>query len=66
MITIGIVGYGYVGKAVYNYLSTHYNIIYYDPFYNDAWNKELMKVGVAGVGFDSWHRHQTQWRTPVV
>ena len=21
-----------------------------DPFYDDAWNKELMKVGVAGVG----------------
>jgi UDPglucose 6-dehydrogenase len=40
MITIGIVGYGYVGKAVYDYLSTHYNVIYYDPFLEGSCSKE--------------------------
>jgi UDPglucose 6-dehydrogenase len=32
-ITIGIIGYGYVGRAMYNLFKNHYNILIYDPFY---------------------------------
>jgi UDPglucose 6-dehydrogenase len=30
-IKIGIVGYGYVGKAMHNFLKNHYNVVIYDP-----------------------------------
>lgn len=29
--TIAIIGYGYVGKAVYNFFKTHFHVIAYDP-----------------------------------
>ena len=37
---IGIVGYGYVGKAIYRFLSTHYEVIYYDPYVDGSCKKE--------------------------
>ena len=40
MIKVGVVGYGYVGKAIYNYLKTHYNTIFYDPFVEGSCSKE--------------------------
>ena len=33
--SIGIVGYGYVGKAFYNFFSDHYIMDVYDPFSSD-------------------------------
>ena len=37
---IGIVGYGYVGKAMYNYFKGHYETIFYDPFIEGSCTKE--------------------------
>lgn len=37
---LGIVGYGYVGKAVYNYFKDKHNVIYYDPFLDGSCTKE--------------------------
>ena len=47
---IGVIGYGYVGKAMYKYLSTHYNVIYYDPFVEGSCSKdEINKCKYAFV-----------------
>ena len=35
MTTIGIVGFGYVGKAVYNLFKNHYNVLVYDPIFRN-------------------------------
>lgn len=37
---IGIVGYGYVGKAMFNFFKSHYNVIFYDPFIAESCTKE--------------------------
>lgn len=37
---IGIVGYGYVGKAMYNYFKDHYETIFYDPFVEGSCKQE--------------------------
>ena len=37
---IGVVGYGYVGKAVYNYFNDRHTVIYYDPFIDGSSTKE--------------------------
>jgi len=37
---IGIVGYGYVGKAMFNFFKNHYNVIFYDPFIDGSCTKE--------------------------
>ena len=30
---VGIVGYGYVGNAFYNFFKNHYETVIYDPYY---------------------------------
>jgi len=37
---IGIVGYGYVGKAMFNYFKNTYETIYYDPFITGSCTKD--------------------------
>lgn len=37
---IGIVGYGYVGKAMYNYFKGHFQTIFYDPFIDGSCTRE--------------------------
>lgn len=37
---IGVVGYGYVGKAIFEYFKDRHNTIYYDPFVDGSCSKE--------------------------
>ena len=37
---LGIVGYGYVGKAVYDFFKNKHEVIYYDPFVEGSCTKE--------------------------
>ena len=47
---IGIVGYGYVGKAMYNYFKGHNETIFYDPFIDGSCSKnDINKCDVAVV-----------------
>ena len=47
---IGIVGYGYVGQAMYNFFKDHYEVIYYDPFKDGSCTKEdINKCNLAIV-----------------
>ena len=39
-ITIGIIGYGYVGKAMYNFFKNHYKVLIYDPFITETVTKQ--------------------------
>ena len=39
-MNIAIVGYGYVGKAMYQYFKNHYNTIFYDPYIEGSCTKE--------------------------
>lgn len=39
-IKIGIIGYGYVGKAMYDFFTIKYNTIWYDPYISDSSTKE--------------------------
>jgi homoserine dehydrogenase len=32
-IKIGVIGYGYVGKAFHNFFKSHYEVLIYDPAY---------------------------------
>lgn len=40
MITIGIVGFGYVGKAMFNLFIKKYKTIFYDPYVDGSCTKE--------------------------
>ena len=40
MCKVAIVGYGYVGKAMYNFFKVKYNVIFYDPFVEGSCTKE--------------------------
>lgn len=40
MIKVGIVGYGYVGKAMFKYFKNHYDTIYYDPYVEGSCTKD--------------------------
>ena len=46
---IGIVGYGYVGKAVYEYFKTHYRVMFYDPYVEGSVTKEEINQCDLGV-----------------
>ncbi len=47
---IGIVGYGYVGKAMFNYFKDTFETIYYDPFISGSCTKEeINKCNLAVV-----------------
>jgi UDPglucose 6-dehydrogenase len=46
---IGIVGYGYVGKAIMEYFKDHYDVIYYDPFLPGSATKEDINACDLGV-----------------
>ena len=37
---VGIVGYGYVGNAFYNFFKNHYETVIYDPSYILSVSKE--------------------------
>jgi len=37
---IGIVGYGYVGKAMYKFFEGHYPVVFYDPYVEGGCTKE--------------------------
>ena len=39
-IKIGIVGYGYVGKAFHAFFKDHYEVLIRDPLYADSVSKE--------------------------
>ena len=39
-IKIGIVGYGYVGKAFHNFFKSHYECLIYDPNLNTSVTKD--------------------------
>ena len=36
MKKIVIIGFGYVGKAIHNFLKDHYDVLIYDPSYNES------------------------------
>lgn len=46
---IGIVGYGYVGKAMFEYFKTHYEVIYYDPYVSGSSTQEEINKCDLGV-----------------
>ena len=46
---IGIIGYGYVGKAVYEYFKTHYTVMFYDPYVEGSVSKEEINQCDLGV-----------------
>lgn len=48
-LKIGIVGYGYVGKAMFEYFRTHYDVIYYDPYVAGSCTKEEINACDLGV-----------------
>lgn len=37
---VAIIGYGYVGKAVYNFFKDRFNVVIYDPYYKQFNNKK--------------------------
>lgn len=47
--TIGIVGYGYVGKAFEAFFKTHYEVKIYDPAYNLSVSKDEINKCDVGV-----------------
>lgn len=46
---IGIVGYGYVGKAFHNFFKNHYEILIYDPLHSQSNTKEEINKCDLGV-----------------
>lgn len=44
---IAVIGYGYVGKAVYNFFKDHFDVSVYDPIYKEFKNKN--KVSKADL-----------------
>lgn len=47
--TVGIVGYGYVGKAMFNLMSKKYNTIYFDPYVDGSCTKEALNACDIGI-----------------
>ena len=41
---VGVVGYGYVGKAVFNYFKNHHETRYYDPYIAGSCSKEELNA----------------------
>jgi UDPglucose 6-dehydrogenase len=46
---VGIVGYGYVGKAMAHLMSKKFNTIYYDPYVNGSCTKDELNKCELGV-----------------
>jgi UDPglucose 6-dehydrogenase len=47
---IGIIGYGYVGKAFHSFFKNHYDVLIYDPLYTSSSTKEeINKCNLAVV-----------------
>jgi len=46
---IGIVGYGYVGKAMYEFFKDHYDVYIYDPHVDHSHTKEQVNLCDLGV-----------------
>lgn len=44
---IAVIGYGYVGKAVYELLKDHYEVLIYDPAYEKSNTKEEIRACAA-------------------
>ncbi len=44
---VAIIGYGYVGKAVYNFFKDHFDVCVYDPYYKEF--KDKKKVSKADL-----------------
>ena len=50
MKKVGIVGYGYVGKAMYNFFKDNYDVVFYDPNVTGSCNREeINDCGLALV-----------------
>jgi nucleotide sugar dehydrogenase len=64
---IGIVGYGYVGKAMYNFYSKKYTTIYYDPFVEGSCSQnEINKCDLAIVCVFTPPAHDGSCDTSIV
>jgi len=48
-IKVGIIGYGYVGKAFHNFFKSHYEVLIYDPLYSMSCTKEEINNCDVGV-----------------
>ena len=48
-IKIGVIGYGYVGKAFHNFFKSHYEVLIYDPSYIMSCTKEEINKCDLGV-----------------
>ena len=46
---VGIIGYGYVGKAMYEFFKDHYDTYIYDPFVDNTHTKEQILACDLGV-----------------
>ena len=47
--TIGIIGYGYVGKAMYQFFKKNYHTIWYDPYIEHSSTKDEINACDLGV-----------------
>ena len=47
--SVGIVGYGYVGKAMANFFKDHYNVLVYDPAYSPV-TKDVDGISFVSPG----------------
>ena len=48
-VKVGIIGYGYVGKAFDNFFKSHYDVLIYDPLYIMSCTKEEINNCDVGV-----------------
>ena len=46
---VAIIGYGYVGKAVYNFFKDRFNVVVYDPYYKEFNNKKKVSGAKLAV-----------------
>lgn len=49
MYKIGIIGYGYVGRAMFEFFKTRYTTIFYDPYVDGSHSKEDINTCDLGV-----------------
>lgn len=49
MLKIAIIGYGYVGKAMFTYFKSHYQVIYHDPYLEGSCTLEQVNECDMGV-----------------